>query len=426
MRISIFDIDRWQEILQSISRHKLRTALTGFGVFWGILMLVLLLGMGKGLENGIHNQFDGEATNSVWIWADNTTKPYKGSNPGRRWNMEEGDVRLVTENVDKIDLIAPRNFIQGEFTVRRNQKYSAFEVLSTTPGYRKVKTSIITAGRFINQADIEEKRKVAYIGIEVYKALFDSSSVQADIEKAIGQNINIKGTEFTVIGIFENRAGDRETRRIYIPFSTARNVMRAGTNVDLIVLNSNATEIKDFKEQETQIRQTLARIHGFDPNDKDALRINSPIEILQNIIGLFIGIKWFVWIVGIATLMAGVVGVSNVMMIVVKERTKEIGIRKAMGATPADIIGMVLQESIMITGFCGYLGLVVGVAILEAVRQALGSGDGRSFFLNPEIDLIIAVSATLILVFVGALAGFFPAYHAAKVQPVEALSAELN
>jgi putative ABC transport system permease protein len=421
MRFRIIDVDRWQEIAHSISKHKLRTVLTGFGVFWGILMLVLLLGMGNGLENGIREQFKGEAQNSVWIFADVTTKPYKGMSPGRRYNLANADWDNIRNNVNGVLAITPRNSLQGEFTVRHGKKFSSFEVLATYPEYKGVKVYKSFEGRFINQTDIQESRKVAYIGREVYRSLFEDTT-----KAPFGEYINVKGTEFVVIGVFESEGGDRENRRIYIPFTTAQKVYNIGQRVDLLVMNSTAQNKAEFYKQQAAIRQQIGRQHQVDPTDGESIRVFSAIEELENILGLFTAIKIFVWVVSIATLLAGIVGVSNIMMIIVKERTREIGVRKAMGATPWSIINLVLQESIVITSVAGYIGLVVGVLLLEGVSKAVGSGGRGSFFTRPEVDFQLAIVAVLILVVSGALAGFFPAYHAARVQPIEALREEIN
>jgi len=416
----VFDLDRWQEVWHTLSRHKLRTVLTGFGVFWGIFMLCMLLGMGNGLQRGVESQFKGESAAAIWVWPNTTSKAYQGRNEGRDITATTRDLDAInTKMGDGVRDGVPRNFIRGEFTITRGTKQSSFDVSATMPDFQKIRFNTILEGRYLNDVDIRDYRKVAFIGLDVYKALFSEG------ESALGKSIFIKGVHFTVIGVFKNpnARADREQRRVYLPISTARKLFRESEKVDVIIMNSNAQSEGEIIQQQKSIRNLMASRHGFAPDDEQAVQIFSPLEEFKRLQGLFGGIKAFVSIVGIATLLAGMIGVSNIMLIIVKERTREIGVRQALGATPRSIISLVLTESIVITLLAGYLGLVLAIGLLELIASQT-EGDGSSFFYNPQIDLNVALGSLLLLTLCGALAGFFPARHAATIQPIEALRAD--
>jgi putative ABC transport system permease protein len=417
----MFDIDRWQEVWHTLSRHKLRTVLTGFGVFWGIFMLCMLLGMGNGLQNGVQDQFKGESAAAIWVWPNVTSKAYNGRNEGRElsWRMQDLDA-INAKLGDEVKDGVPRNFIRGEFTITRGTKQSSFDVSATMPNFQNIRYNTILQGRYLNETDITDHRKVAVIGIDVYKALFDAEAN----ENAIGESILVKGVHFIVVGVSKNPnvQNDREGRRLYLPFTTAKDVFRGDEKVDVFILNSNATDVDQVQAQLDKIRLLMARRHDFAPDDEQAANVFSPLENFKRLQGLFLGIKFFVSIVGIATLLAGMIGVSNIMLIIVKERTREIGVRKALGATPGSIIGLVLTESIVITLLSGYIGLVLAISLLELISRSID--DPTSFFQRPEISLPAAIASLLLLTLCGAMAGFFPARHAANIQPIEALRAD--
>ncbi len=416
----MFDLDRWQEVWTTLSHHKLRTALTGFGVFWGIFMLCMLLGMGNGLQRGIESRFQGESAAAIWVWPNVTSKAYQGRNEGREIVANLRDLDAIKGKLgDDIENAVPRNFIRGEFTVTRGKKQASFDVSATMPDFQKIRMNKLLQGRYINQEDIRSYRKVAVIGVDVFKALFNED------ENAVGQAIQIKGVVFTVIAVAKNpnAQADREGRRIYLPYTTAKKVFREDEKVDVMIMNSTATTEAEVMKQQEAIRLLMARRHGFSPDDDQAVQVFSPLEEFKRLQNLFMGIRVFVSIVGIATLLAGMIGVSNIMLIIVKERTREIGVRKALGATPSSIIGLVLTESIVITLLFGYIGLLIAVGLLELIGSQT-SGDGSSFFYNPQIDLGVALASVLLLTLCGALAGFFPARHAANIQPIEALRSE--
>ena len=412
----MFDIDKWQEIFITIRKNKLRTFITMLGVAWGIFMLVILLGAGRGFENGVTKQFD-IAKNAVFIWSQRTSIEYKGFKPGRYVRFTNDDVQAIRNEVPEIGVVAPRNQLSGAFTVNRNTKSSAFTVYGEYPDYTRVRPTIITSGRFINDLDIRDRRKVCVIGTRVREVLFQPE------EEPIGEYIRIKGVSFKVVGIFKGKGnGDdaqEEAETIFLPSTTLQYTFNQVNTIDYFALAPKDGVPASIIE--TKVKQVLAKRHYVHPDDLKAFGSANVEEEYQRVQGLFLIIGAFSWFVGLLTIVAGVVGVSNIMLIVVAERTKEIGIRKALGATPASIIGLILQETIFITALAGYIGLLAGVGLLELINSFGVEGD---FFSNPEVDLNAAITATLTLVISGALAGLIPARRAAKVNPVIALSAE--
>jgi len=411
---TMFDLDKWQEIFNTIRSNKLRTALTGFSVAWGIFMLVVLLGSGYGLENGVKREFMGDAVNYISINSGVTSLPYKGMKPGRRIQFTNED-RDVLHQLDKVELSSTRTyvFLENNMLSYKNE-YGAFDIFAILPDYKYVESLEMINGRFLNKNDVDDFRKVVAIGRLVYEALFKN-------EDAVDKYIKIGGVPFKVIGVFNDPGQDRDLQRVYIPISTAQRVFNMGLNIRTVCLNLETTSKEESLEVVDELTTELANRHKFDPEDNRAIFIFNSIENFKQFMDLFAGIRFFIWIIGVGTIIAGIVGVSNIMMIVVKERTKEIGIRKAMGATPWSIISLVLQESVLITAFAGYIGLVAGVGLLELVGSILPAHD---YFANPEINLNIAISATVLLVIAGAIAGYVPAKKAASVKPVVALKDE--
>jgi len=410
----MFDFDTWQEIFETLRRNKLRTALTGFSVAWGIFMLVVLLGSGTGMANGVVYQFRDDAINSIWVSAGQTSKPYKGMQPGRRVQMDNRDYNQVTGTVPGVEVSSARFNIFGNQQVVYGKETGNFIIRSVHPGHRVLEKTKILEGRYVNQFDVDEFRKVAVIGVLVKSGLFRDAP-------ALGQYIKINGIAFKVVGVFDDEGSEQEREMIYLPISTAQRTFNGQNKISQILYTTGEADLPQSERMAGETKQILATNHDFDPDDQRALFVNNNVENFQRFVGLMNGIRGFIWVVGIGTLLAGVVGVSNIMLVAVKERTREIGVRKAVGATPGSLISLILQESILITAVAGYFGLAAGVAILEIITRAVPNAD---FFRDPHVDLKVAIYATLLLIVAGAVAGFFPARRAAAVQPVEALRDE--
>jgi putative ABC transport system permease protein len=413
----VFDRDNWQEIFATMRKNKLRTFLTMLGVFWGIFMLVIMLGSGNGLRNGILQGFSGTATNSFYVWAQQTNKAYKGMKPGRQISFNIADYEALKQ-IPELDIVSPMNQLGGHEqsnNVVRGLKTAACEVNANIPSCTKISEVKISKGRFLNELDVIEKRKVCVIGPRVQEMLFKKD------EEVIGQYIQINGVYFKVIGvtaIFASGGEGREqSQRINIPFSTFRNAFNYGDRVGWFAIKSR-DDVPAEKAEEKVIAMLKER-HKAAPDDQKAIgHWNMEIEY-NKMKGLFAGIEILIWIVGTGTLLAGVIGISNIMLIVVKERTKEIGVKRALGAVPAQIIGQIMMEAVFLTAMSGYFGLVLGIGLLELLNKAIGSSG--QMFTNPTVDLSIAVKALLVLIFSGALAGLIPANKAVSVKPVEAL-----
>lgn len=403
----MFNIEKWNEILETLSKNKLRTFLTSFAVFWGIFMLVILLGAGNGLKNGVMNQFNTDAKNAIWIWGGRTNLAYKGLKPGRRIQLENADLHFV-EDIDGADNTSARITIRNASVVFNNVD-GAFQIDAVNPGNQFIENCKIVKGRYINQNDIKEYRKVTSIGMSIVDELYK------DIEP-IGTYINLNGIPFKVVGVYSEER-ENEQRRAYIPLSTGQRVFASENRLENVQLTTSDLTLDEAKVVAADIRQHLATNHVFDIEDRRAVNVNVDAENFQEVLDIMLGIRIFVLIIGAGTIVAGIVGVSNIMTIVIKERTKEIGVRKALGATPFSITGMVLQESIFITSIAGYFGLLAGVGLLEGLGPYIES----DFFSHPEVDVNIAIGTTIVLVIAGALAGFFPARRAAKIKPVVAL-----
>jgi putative ABC transport system permease protein len=414
----MFDLDKWQEIFNTIRKHPLRTLLTAFGVFWGIFMLVLLLAAGKGLENGVNQNFSSMAKNTMWIWGGKTTIPYQGMKPGRYVIFKNDDYQYLKNQMPEILYIAAGTTLTGDYTVNYKNVTGNFKVDGNVPDLNKVRPMKFPVGRFINQYDVDEKRKVTVIGSRVRELLFGQ-------EDPLGKYIQIKGVYFQVIGCFEvenmGGSGRDDSEKIFIPLSTLQSTFNLQDRIS--VFGVTPKDGYDPAAVEDKVKLYLATKHLVSPKDKNAVGGWNSGKETQKINGLFLGITIFIWGVGIMSIIAGIVGVSNIMLIIVKERTKEIGIRKALGATPMSIISLIIQESIFITSIAGYFGLLAGVLLVEWFKGLL-AGAENSYFANPDIDFNVAITATIILVISGAFAGLIPAIKAANINPIEALRAE--
>ena len=411
----MFDIDKWQEIFNTIKKNRLRTFLTGFSVAWGIFMLIVLLGSGYGLENGVRRQFEDDGVKLLGIHRGTTSESFQGMQAGRTIQFTNEDFEALT-NIQNVVEGSGRFILAGTHSVSYKNDYGNFNIYAIHPPYSYVAESFVTSGRFINEKDVAEKRKVICIGRLVYDALFKEK------QNAVGEYLIINGLSFQVVGIFDDKSGDQVLNRVYIPLSTAQGVFSRANEMSSIYLIFEDTNIPISQEVERKARKMLAQRHKFSEDDRRAIFINNNVEDFKRFLNLFKNIRLFIWIIGMGTIIAGIVGVSNIMMIVVKDRTKEIGVRKALGATPLSVISLILQEAILITTFAGYIGLVLGVGLLELISNVLP--DDIEFFKNPEINFEVAIGATIVLIIAGALAGFVPARKAAKVRPVVALRDE--
>jgi putative ABC transport system permease protein len=416
----MFDYDKWQEIFMTIRKNKLRTFLTIFGIGWGIFMIVILLGAGKGLQNGATEGFAAWATNSGFVWGQKTTVAYGGFQPGRYINFDNNDTQQLQKRVYELKHLAPRNQLggfQGGYNVRRNNKSGTFSIYGDFPEYILIQKMDVYNGRFINDRDINEHRKVCVIGQNVRDVMYEPE------ETVLGSYISINNINFQVVGIFESiREGenaDRDVRNIFIPFTTFQKAFNYGDQVGWYAYS--VKDQYDVSLVEEKMLKILKKNHKIHPKDEDALGHFNLQEEFEEMSGLFSGIDLFTWFVGISTLFAGIIGVSNIMLIIVKERTKEIGIRKSLGATPLSIISLIIQESVFLTTIGGYIALVTGVFLLELVSQAIPPD---AMIKSPEINLNIALGALSILIIGGAIAGIMPASRAAAINPIEAIRTE--
>ena len=422
----MFDRDSWQEIFHTLKKNKLRTFLTAFGVFWGIFMLIIMLGSGNGLENGVRSGMGDFASNSFFVWTQRTSIPYKGFPRGRFFNFKNDDIQALRDNIPEIQYIAPkiRGWSRGEGSNNtvRGDKTGNFSIMGEYPVWNKIDPMEMLAGRFINEIDIQENRKVAVIGTRVREVLFSPD------ENPIGDYIRIQGVYFQVVGVFNplntniNFGGEKE-QSIYLPFTTLQKTYNYGDVVGWFSITSQPNVPASVVEEKAIA--LLAARHSIAPDDEEAFGHFNLQEEYDQMTGLFNGISGLIWIVGIGTLLAGVIGISNIMLVIVKERTKEIGIQRAIGATPGKIMTQIITEAIFLTSLAGYFGLVFGVAVVEGINYLLeSSGAENEMFQRPEVDFNIAVTALIVLIVSGALAGLIPAQRAIRIRPIDALRDE--
>jgi putative ABC transport system permease protein len=417
----MFDLDHWQEVLATLRKNPLRTVMTAWGVFWGAFMLVLMLGFGNGLERGVQKNMLGFAPNNVYMWGSRTSKPFKGMPMGRWVRLDLDDIAEIKKSVREVAEIAPRVQLGGwqdGNNVTYGEKTGNFGVMGEYPAFARIEYVKLERGRFINQLDLEHRRKVAVIGANVQHVLFP------DGVDPLGEYIKIKGVHFQVVGVAgserSGQQGDRDKNMVQVPFSTFQAAFNSGDRVGWFA--AQAKPGTDALAFDAALRRSIATSQGFDPGDKQALGSFNTATPYGRVQTLFSGIRFFIWFVSIATLLAGALGVSNIMLVSVKERTREFGVRKALGATPGVIVRQVLHEATVLTGLAGYLGVVAGVLTLELSRRFIGGGQGP--LAAPAVDVTAALIAALFLSASGIAAGIAPARHAARIQPVVALRSE--
>jgi putative ABC transport system permease protein len=419
--MSLVDRDHWREIWETLRANKLRTFLTAFGVFWGIFMLMVMLGSGNGLWNGVREGFNDGATNSLYVWSQTTSKPYRGMPVGRSIELNMDDTEAIRRQIPEVEVLCPRNELggfRGANNVTRGVKTGAFNVNGDLPDIARLESVRIVAGRFLDPIDLAERRKVAVIGSRVREVLFDKN------EEPLGQQVRINGVYFQVIGVFKPRTSQEHdegaSQTIFVPFTTFQAAFNFGNRVGWFAITSKTGVPASVVEK--KVLALLKERHRIAPDDARGIGHFNLEEEFGQVQGLFTGIRFMIWIVGIGTLAAGVIGVSNIMLVIVRERTNEIGIRRAVGATPFTVGAQIVFESIVLTSAAGYLGLVFGIALVEVAAMLL-SGADLTMFKDPEISLASALQTLAVLVLAGVLAGLIPATRALKVDPVEALRA---
>jgi putative ABC transport system permease protein len=411
-------LDGLQEILYTLRQNKLRTLLTAFGVFWGIFMLILLLGFGRGMQNGVMTDFGSDVLDFIIVWGGDTSVAYRGMGLARKIQLQQADIEAIKTRVPGVRIISGEGSTPNG-TVTFEGKNSSAGIHGIPDEYFKIKEDVpFHFGRKPNRLDVDEVRKVLVIGTMVAERLF------APGVDPVGQEVRVKDVVMKVTGVFHDK-GNRgnNSERVFMPLSTYRKLYGSGERVDMIWLRPE--QGVDGFELEKKVLELVKRRHDVAPEDIRGIRSFNMAMPAQRVNGLFTGITAFIWFVGLGTLTAGIVGISNIMIITVKERTREIGIRKALGATPFSIVSTLLLESALVTSVAGYMGLVFGVGLLELIAFALrSSGAQLPYFLNPEVDFQVAITAILLLILVGILAGLMPAVRAAKITPIEAMRAE--
>ena len=421
----MFDRDKWNEILEALTANTFRTILTAFGVFWGIFILVILLAAGNGLENGVKKGFDGIATNTMFMWSQTTSKPFKGLPAARQFDFKNVDVTALKENFPDLLYVSPRNQLggfEGANNVVRGTKTAAYTIYGDYPELIKQESMDIIKGRFVNQQDIVLKRKVAVIGQGVINEMYEKA------EEVIGTYIKINGVNFMVVGVYNSKSrnnGDAESaqKNIFMPFTTFQQAFNYGDTVGWMALTAN--DNASITELKPKILDFMKSRHSIHPQDDRAIGNFDLFQEFSKIQGLFLILKFIAYFVGTLVLLSGVIGISNIMLIVVKERTKEIGIRRALGATPGAIRSQILSEAIFLTITAGMFGIALATGLLAIINMVLASMPSEGMmFANPSVDLSVVFIALFILIGSGLLAGLIPAQTAINVKPVDALRTE--
>jgi putative ABC transport system permease protein len=418
----MFDLDKWTEIFDTIRKNRLRTFLTGLSISWGIFMFCFLLCAGNGLRNGVTSNFGSRAVNMYDFWGRSTSKPYKGFPDRRPINMDDKDLRLVKEQLPQSVNVSGMIYTELPTSYKTNNSSCSFRGVSPEYMYINGIKIVDGQGRFINDMDIQEKRKAAVINQRTKDILFPD-------DEALGKQIIAGGLGYTVIGVFEENSWGDEAK-VYIPFSTALLLYNKNRDIGDIYFTVDGLETKEENEVfEEELRKKLADLHIFDPEDKRSIGMWNMLQEYLQTQGIFNGISAFIWVIGIGTLIAGAISISNIMLITVRERTREFGIRKAIGAKPSSIMGSILMESVLMTSVFGYVGMFLGVGIGELVNSILenlppDAAEVSRVFRNPTIEINVAIGAMLILIVSGVLAGAYPAWKASRISPVIAMREE--
>lgn len=414
------DLDSYREILDTLTRNKSRSFLTGFGVFWGVFMLIALIGGGQGLKEMLQSNFEGFATNTVMIWAQQTTKPYKGFRKGRWWTMDEKDIDRLRQRVPELDVVAPILFSPWgkSNTAYYGEQRTVPRIQGVTPEYADVVAPKMYYGRFINEVDILEHRKVCVLGKKIYKDLFKEGG------DPCGKSIRVDSTYYEVIGVDYNSAGinfnGRAEEKITLPLTLVQQTYNRGTEVDLIAATGRPGVV--MSKLSPRIRETIARAHYVDPTDEQGAMVFNTEVLFQMLDNLFKGVNFLIWLVGLGTLLAGAIGVSNIMMVTVRERTTEIGIRRAIGATPRMILSQIISESMVLTLVAGMSGILFAVLILQMLE--LGNTEDGILKAHFQVGFWTAIVAALMVSLMGVLAGLAPAARAMSIKPVDAMRDE--
>jgi len=411
----LFDSDTWQEIYSSIRKNKIRTAITIIGVMWGIFLLVVLLGAAKGVENNFNKLFGNFATNSVFIWAQQTSKPFKGFQEGKSLTLKMSDLQNIKSEIKGLEFVVPRHQTQA-LTVNKF-KTGTFGIFGDYPEFDKVQKRNLVYGRFINDNDIIEKKKVCVIEDEIYKQLFDKD------EFPIGQYIKINDINYNVVGMYkEGQVGTGGPQgNIHIPFTTFQQVYNRGDSIGWMMITGQSGF--DITQIEADVKLLLKNLHKVHPEDERAIGSFNLGKEIAKVTGFLTGMQFLTWFVGIATLIAGVFAIGNILLITVKERTKEIGIRRALGAKPWEIKRQIILESVFLTSIAGALGIIAGGLVLMLIDATMGQGDDAAL-TNPTVDIPVILIAALTLVVLGTLIGLIPAHTAVSIRPIEALREE--
>ncbi|UII80845.1 ABC transporter permease [Flagellimonas sp. CMM7] len=419
----MFNRDRWREILEVLTSNVGRTILTAFGVCWGIFILIVLLAAGKGFENGIRKDFGDIATNTMFMWTRSTTKAYEGLPKGRSFEFKVGDVQAIEDNVPNLKFISPRNQLggfRGGGNVIRGIRVGAYNVYGDYPEIINQDPMTVTSGRFLNHNDIQQKRKVAIIGQGVKSELYEKG------EEVLGTYIKIQGVNFMVIGTYKKNSndgdGEEAQKEIFVPFTSFSQAFNRGEDVGWMAITAHdGSSISQLKESIVNVMRERHKVH---PEDNRAIGYFDLYEEFNRVESLFFGLKAIAYLVGIMVLLSGIIGVSNIMLIVVKERTKEIGIRRALGEAPVSIKKQILMESIFLTIISGMIGIIFGALVIYGINSLLDSVGPVDMFVNPSVSVGVVSGALMILMISGLLAGFIPAQSAIRVRPIEALRTE--